>query len=363
MQALPIFGGVVLSLYDRIMKECIVYKAEKNNSVRCCACSHFCLIKEGNVGLCGVRLARGKKLYLLTYGKAVAAHIDPIEKKPLYHFLPGSRAYSLGTLGCNLRCSNCQNFDISQMFGMKGIVSSYGKFNWGLKMNPRTIVEKARESGCDSIAYTYNEPTIFLEYALDIMKYAHEKGLKNVWVTNGYMSSDTLELILPLLDAANVDIKSFDPKFYRNHCGAKLQPILENCEKIVQGGIWLEVTTLVIPGLSDDSAMLNGLARYIAEKLGLAVPWHISAFSGSISWKMQEVQDTPFEKMKEVRKIGKKAGLKFVYLGNILDMIGSDTECPRCGERVVERVFYKVARSDERGACRSCGFQLPGVWN
>lgn len=350
-------------MYDRIMKECIAYKAEKNNSIRCCACSHFCLIKKGNVGLCGVRFADGKKLYLLTYGQAAALHVDPIEKKPLYHFLPGSTTYSLGTMGCNLRCSNCQNFDISQILGLKGVVDSYEKIDWGLEINPETIVANAVKSGCKSIAYTYNEPTIFLEYALDIMRHARENGLKNVWVTNGYMSDDTLKLVLPLLDAANVDIKSFDPKFYRDHCGAKLQPILKNCEKIIRKGIWLEVTTLVIPGLSDEKAMLGGLAHYIFDKLGPNVPWHISAFSGSVSWKMQEVQDTPLKTLEEAGKIGKKAGLKFVYLGNVRDEIGSNTECPRCGKPVIRRLFYETTRLDENGVCRSCGFQLPGIWN
>ena len=337
------------------MKECLNYQKLDAGILECQACSHFCRIKSGQLGICGIRQNIGGKLYLLVYGKAAAANIDPIEKKPLFHFLPGSLAYSFGTLGCNFRCGNCQNFDISQMFESKRKVEDYAQLAWGYPLTPEEIVEKARENNCQSVAYTYNEPTVFLEYALDTMKLARKRGLKNVWVSNGFMSEKTLDLVIPHLDAINVDIKSFDAEFYKLNCGARLKPVLENCKRLVKEKIWLEITTLVIPGLSDSEKMLRGLAKFIKTELGDWVPWHLSAFSGAISWKLKAIPDTSVKTIEKAYKIGKEAGLQYVYAGNIRGSNLENTCCPHCGKTVIKRIGYQIERLDKQGRCSHCG--------
>lgn len=344
------------------MKECLNYKKIDAHTLQCQTCSHFCKIKEGGVGICGIRQNISGKLYLLTYGKAAAAHVDPIEKKPLFHFLPGSLSYSFGTIGCNLRCANCQNYDISQMYGLKGKVKEYEKLNWGYDLLPQEIVKEALKSGCRSIAYTYTEPTVFMEYCLDTMKLAKKKGLKNVWVSNGFMSNQTLDSIIPYLDAINIDIKSFDDEFYKSNCGARLNPVLENCKRLVREKVWLEVTTLIIPTLSDDEKMLKNVAQFIKKQLGDFVPWHVSAFSGAISWKLKHLPDTPVAKVKRAYAIGKEAGLKYVYAGNIWENDVENTHCPKCKKVAIERIGYGVERLDKNGKCLSCGKKLDGVF-
>ena len=326
--------------------------------IECFACSHFCKIKNGQVGICGVRQNRSGKLYSLVYGKAVAVHIDPIEKKPLFHFLPGSFAYSFGTVGCNFRCGNCQNFDISQIFESKGKIAEYENLNWGYPMLPEQIVNDTIKNNCQSVAYTYNEPTVFVEYALNTMKLAKKRGLKNIWVSNGYMTKETLNAVIPYLDAINIDIKSFDNNFYQSNCGAQLQPVLDNCRHLIKKKIWLEITTLVIPSLSDSEKMLWQIGGFIKKDLGDRVPWHVSAFSGEISWKMKHIESTPFKMMKKAYNIGKKAGLKYVYAGNIWKGDMEDTYCPKCKEVAIERIGYKISRLDKKGKCSRCGTKL-----
>ena len=343
------------------MKECINYKKIDSKNLECRTCSHFCVIKEGRTGICGIRQNLKGKLYLLSYGKAIAAHIDPVEKKPFFQFLPGTLTYSVGTIGCNFRCGNCQNFDISQMFGHKGKVEEYERLNWGYEMIPEKIVEEAIDSGCQSIAYTYNEPTIWVEYALDTMKLARKKGLKNIWVSNGFMSKETLDAIIPYLDAINVDIKSFNDEFYKSNCGAKVAPILENCKQLVKSGIWTEVTTLIIPTLSDDLKMLTEIAKFIKKELGEYVPWHVSVFSGTISWRLKNLPDTSPEKIKKIYEIGKREELKYVYAGNILNKNMESTFCPKCGKLAIERSGYHVIRYDKKGKC-SCGQKIHGIF-
>lgn len=344
------------------MKECLNYKKIDAQTLQCQTCSHFCKIKKGRVGICGIRQNTEGKLYLLTYGKAAAAHTDPIEKKPFFHFLPGSTAYSFGTIGCNFRCANCQNYDISQMYSLKGKVKEYEKLNWGYDLSPQEIVKEALKTGCRSIACTYTEPTVFLEHCLDTMKLAKEKGLKNVWVSNGFMSQKTLDAIVPYLDAINIDIKSFDDEFYKSNCGARLNPVLENCKRLVKEKIWLEITTLIIPTLSDDEKMLKKVAQFIKKELGDFVPWHVSAFSGAISWKLQHLPATPVAKVKKAYAIGKKAGLKYVYAGNIWEDDVENTRCPGCGKVAIKRVGYGVERLDKNGKCPGCGKKLDGVF-
>lgn len=335
------------------MKESYLYKQLENKKVQCNTCAHKCFILPEKFGICGVRKNIDGKLYALNYGKAISESIDPIEKKPLFHFLPGTHSLSIATVGCNLRCGNCQNWQISQL-----VKTDKSFLEMGENSSPEEIVNHAEKNKCPGISYTYTEPTIFLEYALDAMKLAKEKNIKNVWITNGFMSKETLDLILPHLDATNVDLKSFDNEFYKTHCGAKVRPVLENLEKIKKAGIWLEVTTLIIPTLTDDKKMLEKIAKFIFNKLGSETPWHISAFSGAISYKMQDLPDTPIEKIYQAYDIGKKAGLKYVYTGNVLDSTKENTYCPNCGELVIRRIGFTIERFDKEGKCRKCGENL-----
>ncbi len=345
------------------MEKCINFRRLEDDQVQCRTCSHFCTISPGQVGICGVRKNKNGQLYLITYGKAASVQIDPIEKKPLYHFLPGSKALSFGTYGCNFRCGNCQNFSLSQIQGVKGNVEEYQAINWGDNWPPNELVEKALQANCRSIAYTYNEPTVFLEYALATMKLARQKGLKNVWVSNGFMSKKTLETIAPYLDAVNVDIKSFNDDFYRQTCGARVQPVLENCKRIIDAGIWLEVTTLIIPTLSDSIEMLRDLAKFIYHHLGPDVPWHISAFSASISWKMKNLPNTPPALISQVYQMAKDVGLNYVYAGKIGGGEMDYTYCPECGELVIKRTGYHLEMTKKSGLCPSCSHPLPGVFS
>jgi pyruvate formate lyase activating enzyme len=292
------------------MKEALLYQKLTDQKIRCQTCSHFCLIKPQERGLCGIRENQQGKLYALNYGKIIAQHIDPIEKKPLYHFLPGTYSYSIATVGCNLTCKNCQNWDISQ--GPKPNQPILGQ-----ETSPQEIVQAALKNNCPSISYTYTEPTIFLEFALETMKLAQKAGLKNVWVTNGFMSPQTLNLIIPYLDAANVDLKSFDDEFYQKYCGARLKPVLTNLKQMKKKNIWLEITTLIIPGLTDQEETLKKIAQFINKELGPETPWHISRFFPEISWQLQDYPITPLESLEKAYQIGHKAGLKYVYRGNI----------------------------------------------
>ena len=285
-------------------KEAVLYVKLKGNKVKCGVCNHQCVINDGNKGICGVRKNENGKLYTLVYGKAIAENIDPIEKKPLYHFLPGTKTLSIATVGCNFRCLYCQNADISQV-----------DFISGKDLPPEKVVEDAIKTNCPSISYTYTEPTIFVEYALDTMKLARKKNLKNIWVSNGYMTKETLALIGPYLDAINVDLKAFTEKFYQEVCGAKLKPVLESLKEIRKKKIWLEVTTLIIPTKNDSPKELKNIAEFIKKELGSETPWHVSRFFPT--YKLLDVPSTEVEKIYQAVEIGKKAGLKYVYEGNI----------------------------------------------
>lgn len=291
------------------MKKAQLFRKEKGK-VRCLACLHKCLISGGKTGICGVRKNVDGKLYLLVYGKVAAMNIDPIEKKPLYHFLSGSKAFSIGTVGCNFSCEWCQNFDISQ-------VSKEGeKRIFGKEVKTREIVELALESGCKSIAYTYNEPAIFIEFVRDVARIAKKKGLKNILVTNGYFTEESFKYFNKekLIDAVNIDLKSFSDKTYRKFCGAKLESVLENIKRFYDAGIHIEITTLVIPGLNDSSSELTKIAKFIAT-LDKNIPWHISRYFPRYKFAGKN-RVTPIETLKLAEKIGKKY-LNYVYLGNV----------------------------------------------
>lgn len=335
------------------MKEVYLYKKLKNKTAQCRTCSHYCIIEEGKKGICGVRENKKGKLYSLVYGMACAVNIDPIEKKPFFHFLPGSQSLSVATVGCNFACHSCQNWTISQ--GPK--ISGMGIIE-GEKTSPEKIVKIALENNLPSISYTYTEPTIFLEYALDTMKVAKSKGLKNCWVTNGFLSEETLNLISPYLDAANVDLKGFSESFYKKYCGGKLQPVLDTLKRMKGANIWVEITTLVIPTLNNDEKTLNGIADFIKKELGPETPWHISRFSGAISWKLQKLPDTSVETLEKAYKIGKKTGLKYVYTGNVPGLESENTFCPKCGAKMISRIGYSIKRFDKNGKCAECDTNL-----
>jgi pyruvate formate lyase activating enzyme len=333
------------------MKEALLAKKLTNKKVQCGVCHHHCIILPDQRGLCGVRKNQNGQLYSLVYGKACAVNIDPIEKKPFFHFLPGSYSLSVATVGCNFRCLNCQNWDISQ--GPKPDKPILGQ-DWP----PDRIVQEALNSNCPSLSYTYTEPSIFLEYALDTMKLAKRNGLKNNWVTNGFMSPEILDLIAPYLDAANIDLKSFSDNFYQEICGARLQPVLDNLKLIKKKGIWLEVTTLVIPTLNDKEETFQKIAQFIKEELGPETPWHISQFSPEISWQLQHLSPTPAKTIEKACQIGLETGLKYVYSGNIPGLASEDTYCPKCHSLMIDRQGYSIQRFDDQGRCSKCGENL-----
>jgi pyruvate formate lyase activating enzyme len=321
------------------------------DSIHCFLCSHQCRIAPGGFGFCGVRQNLGQELVTFAYGKVIAANVDPIEKKPLYHFLPGTTSYSVATIGCNFHCGFCQNWEISQPSEQGGAGEA------GAPMAPAEIVENARKKGCRSISYTYTEPTIFFEYALDTCRLAKENGLANVFVTNGYMTPEAVEMARPYLDAANVDLKSFRDDFYREACAGSLEPVLESIRRMRASGIWVEVTTLVIPGRNDSPEELSDIAGFLAG-VDADIPWHISRFYPN--YKFDGIGPTPEETLKEARRIGFAAGLKYVYVGNVYGW-GNDTECASCRGTLVKREVFSVTQNNvAEGACRKCGAPVPG---
>ena len=293
-----------------MMQEAMFYNKAKGKEAQCYLCAHNCKIALGQFGFCGVRQNIQGVLNTLVYAQVIAANVDPIEKKPLYHFLPGSMSFSIATKGCNFRCGFCQNWQISQASGQNKAREVY-------KMIPERIVEEAKKNHCQSISYTYTEPTIFFEYAYDIAKVAKQAGLKNIFVTNGYMSREALETISPYLDAANIDLKSFREKFYVENCKGHLQPVLDSIKLAKKLGVWIEITTLIIPGHNDSASELSDIAGFIAS-VGKDIPWHISRFHPDYHFLNQKL--TPIETLKKAEDLGKKAGLDHVYLGNVKDV-------------------------------------------
>ena len=290
------------------MREALFYTQEETG-LRCSLCSHHCLIAAGQRGLCRVRENQDGKLYSLVYGQVAAEAADPIEKKPLYHFLPGSRTWSIATQGCNFSCKHCQNHNLSQLARRQEPM--------GRRRSAQEVVAMARAAGCRSISYTYSEPTVFFEFAEDCALAAKEAGLANIFVSNGYMSKQAAERAAGTgkwLDAANIDIKAFSGKFYRDICGAKLAPVLETVQRLHKLGVWLEITTLIIPGLNDGAEELRGLAKFIAG-ISPDIPWHLSAFHPA--YKLMDVPRTPVAALLRARDIGQSAGLRYVYLGNV----------------------------------------------
>jgi pyruvate formate lyase activating enzyme len=334
------------------MKEAMFYES-LDGKVRCHLCNHRCVIKEGKRGICSVRENHGGRLYSLVYGRSVATGIDPIEKKPFFNFYPGSTAYSISTVGCNFHCLNCQNWDISQMpKGEEGRII-------GEDLPPEGVVADTKSRDCKSIAYTYTEPTIFFEYAYDTAKLAHKEGIKNVFVTNGYTSTEAIKEIAPFLDAANVDLKGFSEDFYHIICGAKLQPVLDNIRLYKELGVWVEVTTLIIPGYSDDESQLKGIAGFI-KSVDENIPWHVTAFYPA--YKLLDVPPTPAESLRKAREIGKKEGLRYVYEGNVPGEGGENTYCYSCGEPIIKRYGFEITENKLiDGKCPKCKTGMDGI--
>lgn len=335
------------------MKEALLYEKLQNNLVHCYLCSHHCRIGEEKFGFCGVRENIEGTLYTHAYGKVVAAHIDPIEKKPLYHFFPGSFSFSIATIGCNFRCGFCQNWEISQSSFREG-----GNLG-GQEMTPQEIVNEALRNKCRSISYTYTEPTIFFEYAFDTAKLAKGEGLYNNFVTNGYMTKECIETIKPYLDAANVDLKFFKDSSYKKVCAGTLQPVLDSIRLMHELGIWVEITTLVIPGENDSDEELSGIADFIAA-VDKNIPWHVSRFHPD--YKITHRHPTPEATLERAQGIGIKAGLKFIYAGNVYGW-GNDTYCLNCKELLIKREVFTVLECNiEKGKCTHCNAVVPGVF-
>jgi pyruvate formate lyase activating enzyme len=321
--------------------------------VRCRLCPRECLVPDGGRGACGVRENRGGVYYSLVYGQPASTNVDPIEKKPFFHFRPGTTAYSLGTAGCNLDCRFCQNWELSQS-RPEQMESAYTP--------PEEIVRRAQRSGARSIAFTYNEPTVFNEYVRDVSAAAKGSGLGRVVVSNGYIQAQPLHELLPELDAIKIDFKSFAEGFYRDVCSAHLRPVLDTLERIRASGTWLELVMLTIPTLNDDPAMVKAMCRWIVQKLGPDVPVHFTRFHPM--YKLLDLPSTPVATLERSRRIALDAGIHFAYAGNVPGHPGENTYCPSCGATLIERAGYTIVRNDVgSGACPKCGAKIPGRWS
>ena len=326
-------------------REAMLYdKVEK--ALNCKICQRRCIISEGNRGFCTMRENDGGKLYTLNYAAASSVAVDPIEKKPLFHFYPGSTSFSLGTLGCNFRCRYCQNWTISQA-DLETVPTN--------DIPPERAVELAKEYGCRSISWTYNEPTMWFEYTLDSAKLAHKEDIKTVYVTNGYMSEEALELLAPHLDAANVDLKGMSDRFYSELCDARLQPVLDNIKRMQEAKIHMEITNLVIPGYNDSEEDLKALIKFMVDEVGVEVPLHFTMFFPY--YQMQEVPPTEIQTLEKAYKMAKEAGMKYVYVGNVPHTDGENTRCPECGELLIERDGFQIVdeKLEKTRKCPSCG--------
>jgi pyruvate formate lyase activating enzyme len=333
------------------MREALFYEKIGDGKVRCFLCAQHCTISPGKRGICAVRENRDGTLFSLVYGRIIAGNIDPIEKKPLFHFHPGSRSYSIATVGCNFKCMHCQNYDISQYPKEHDDIP-------GRDVTPEDVVYEASASGCASISYTYTEPTIFLEFAYDCAKLAHERGIKNVFVSNGYTGPEATRFIAPYLDGNNIDLKG-DDRFYKKVVGARLQPVLDTIRLMKELGVWIEVTTLVIPDYNDSEEVLTGIARFI-HSVDPAIPWHVTQFYPT--YHLLDKPRTPLATLRKARDIGLGAGLKYVYEGNVPGEGGENTYCSSCGDLLIGRFGYQLGTIGmQNGHCRKCGVAVDGV--
>lgn len=334
------------------MKEALLYEKLEGKKVRCFLCAHHCQIKEGKRGICAVRKNMDGTLYSLVYGKVISMHVDPIEKKPLFHFLPSSTSFSISTVGCNFHCEHCQNYEISQYPREHEDVA-------GHSVTPEDIVEAASRNGCESISYTYTEPTIFFEFAYDCAKLAYQKGIKNVFVSNGYTGPEATRMIAPYLGGNNIDLKGNDD-FYKKLCGARLEPVKDTIRLMKELGVWIEITTLIIPDYNDSDEDLQDIAAFISS-VDPAIPWHVTQFYPT--YKLTDKPRTPVGTLRRAREIGFRAGLKYVYEGNVPGEGGENTYCPSCRELLIRRFGFSIGEKKIRdGQCFNCGSAIEGVW-
>jgi pyruvate formate lyase activating enzyme len=334
-------------------REAMYYEKLENNAVQCHLCPRDCIIEVNKRGTCNVRMNVGGTLRTLVYAKAVSAQTEPVEKKPFFHFLPGSQSFSIATAGCNLRCNFCQNWQISQALPERAK---------GGNLPPADVVATAKKRGAESICYTYTEPTVFYEYMLDTAKLAREQGVKNVLHTCGYINPEPLMELAKYLDAANVDLKGFDPKFYKDYCGDSDSEMVQvTIKTLKEKGVWVEITNLVIPGANDDPEKIRAMCKWIVENVGADVPLHFSAFHPA--HKLRDRPPTPVDTLTRARDIARQEGIKYVYIGNVTAPDAGVTNCPACGKPVVERSGYAVtANHIKDGKCEYCNAAVPGIW-
>ena len=334
--------------------EAMLYEKAQDAKVICHLCNHQCTIHSGRRGICGVRENEGGVLKTLIYGKLVAGNADPVEKKPLFHFMPGSRTYSIAAVGCNFKCRFCQNSDIAQM------PSDRDGLIMGNPTSPREVVNAAIQRKCRSISFTYTEPTLLFEFALHTSEIARNEGLKTIFVTNGYMTKKAIETLSPFLDAANVDLKGSSDDFYRKYCSARIEPVKETLRSMKALGIFIEITTLVIPGLNDTAADFESISRFIAEDLGRETPWHVSRFHPA--YQLTDHRATDPRSLSLARDIGIRNGLCHVYTGNIPGDEGEHTYCHQCGKKIIDRFGYTMREFHiTNGACAFCKAEIHGV--
>ena len=345
----PAAGERGKNLHERLA---LYWHKLADNIVNCVLCPNRCVIPDGKRGFCRVRTNRGGKLYTLVYGAPCAVHVDPIEKKPFYHVLPGSRSYSIATVGCNMGCVFCQNWQISQASPEEAAT---------FDLPPEKVVEEAIKARCDTIAFTYTEPTVFYEYMLDIAKEAKKRGVKCVMHSCGYINTEPLKELSKYLYAADIDLKGFSEAFYRKMGQGHLQPVLESLKTLKGEGVWVEITNLVIPGENDSPAEIKAMCQWIKENLGDEVPIHFSRFHPN--FKLQNLPPTPVETLERARDIAMGVGLKYVYVGNIPGHPGESTYCPNCKKTVVHRIGYNLlANNVVGGKCKFCGYEIKGQW-
>ena len=339
---------------DRLWKwsrECYHY-IKLGNNVQCQVCPNSCILEHNERSRCRVKVNKNGKLYTLAYGNPCSVNVDPIEKKPLFHFLPGTGAFSIATAGCTFRCLNCQNWQISQ---------SMPEETKNIELFPEAVVENAMKYNCNSIAYTYSEPTAFYEYMYDTSKLARERGIKNLWITNGSINRDALLDLCQYLDAANVDLKSFKEGIYNELNSGRLQPVLETLKTLKEQNVWFEVTNLVIPTYTDDMGMIREMCKWMVANIGPDYPLHFSRFTPM--YKLKSLPPTPVKTLEDARKIAMEEGVKYAYIGNVAGHKAESTYCPKCGKTVIERTGYVIKEKNlQNGSCRFCGEKIAGVW-
>lgn len=337
-----------------MLHEARFYEKLSGGRIQCQLCPNRCILAPGQRGLCKVRENRGGKLYSLVYGKPITVHVDPIEKKPFYHFLPATRVYSLATVGCNLSCKFCQNWDISQRFP---------EDVEPMEKSPQQVVQEALDADAESIAFTYNEPTVWYEYMYDIAKLAQENGLRTTLVSSGYINPEPFKELLEVLDAARIDLKGFNEKYYNEIVGGKLEPVLESIKVAHQSGTWLELINLIVPGYNDSEEEIRAMCQWIKDNLSEDVPLHFLRFHPD--YKMKNLPSTPIETLKKAREIAQEAGLNYVYVGNVPEYTeGNTTFCPDNGEPLIVRkgFFIEENKVNENGQSPTCPTKIPGVW-